>query len=238
VSRLRVLERGPLRLRFAPLGEAVAFALVELPSGGSAGTSLEESCEQPHWGFVLRGSVTVERAGERRALPAGTAFHIPAGEPEHRMFADGEASIAGFIRIGDDPTSDGGTSPMIVRQEAEIDVLDGRIDVDAARMGSWVMCRARFGRTSGWVSPWCDAEHFGIVVEGDLALEWEGDVEVLAAGDVYHCPAGPPGHRFVVADSATMVDFTPVSALVDGKRLADWRRRAVAAYRMPAAVTE
>ena len=32
-----------------------------------------------------------------------------------------------------------------------------------------------------------------------------------AAGDVFHCPAGPPGHRLEAADPATFIDLTPVA---------------------------
>ena len=56
-------------------------------------------------------------------------------------------------------------------------------------------------------------------------LELEG-FEVVSTGDVFHCPAGPPGHRIEAADPATFIDITPVFALERGGRLADWRRGA------------
>jgi quercetin dioxygenase-like cupin family protein len=244
---LRTVTRGPLRLRFAPLG-GVAFAYVDLPAEGSTGTSLEESCIEAHWGVVLTGSLEVVRGEERRRLEAGSAFHIPAGQPAHRLFAGGAVTMAGFIPLDGDPATgsrldvdgirgqDVGvvlasgdvTLPLVIRDEDTSEVGGGRVEADSARMGPWTVCRARFGRTSGYVSPWCDAEHFGLVVSGDLAVAWEDDIEVLSAGDAYHCPPGPPGHRFEVADAATVVDFTPLSALRSGRRLADWRRRAAA----------
>jgi quercetin dioxygenase-like cupin family protein len=58
-----------------------------------------------------------------------------------------------------------------------------------------------------------------------MTIEWEQDVEVVATGDVFHCPAGPPGHRIEAADPASFIDLTPVAAY-DGGRLADWRRAA------------
>ena len=55
---------------------------------------------------------------------------------------------------------------------------------------------------------------------GRLAIEWEDDVEILSSGDIFHCPAGPPGHRLEAADPATFVDLTPIAALAGGAR---WR---------------
>ena len=60
-------------------------------------------------------------------------------------------------------------------------------------------------------------------LSGDLALRFESEVELLAAGDVYYCPAGPPGHQFQVADTATTIDYTPASALFAPGRKAEWR---------------
>jgi mannose-6-phosphate isomerase-like protein (cupin superfamily) len=243
---LRTVTRGPLRTGFARLG-GVAFTVVEVPPEGSAGTSLEESCTEAHWAVVLNGSVDVVRGDERHKLEAGSAFHIPAGQPEHRLFASGAVTMAGFVPLeraqiarrtvlegtgtsaaGRIVGSEERTLPMVIRDDLSSQARDGRVEADSARMGPWVLCRARFGRTSGYVSSWCDAEHFGVVVAGDLAIEWEDDVEVLSAGDFYHCRSGPPGHRFEVADAASVVDFTPFSALRESRRLADWRRRATA----------
>ena len=64
-------------------------------------------------------------------------------------------------------------------------------------MAPFVMSRIKMGERSGYTAGWCDAPHWGIVTEGRLAIEWEHDVEILSKGDVFHCPAGPPGppHR-------------------------------------------
>lgn len=242
-AQLRVVTRGPMQLRFAPLGHGVAFALVELPDEGSLGTSLEEACTEAHWGVVLRGSLDVVRGPWHRTMAAGTAFHIPSGPPAHWMLAEERTSLAGFIPLDKDPkgrfrdlgappdaapagiaASLGDDSlPLVIRDDGDVEVPPGRVEAHGAEMGPWLFCRARFGRTSGYATSWCDAEHYGIVAEGDLAIEWESDVELLAAGDIYYCPAGPPGHRFEVADAATVVDFTPISGIGSGRRLADWR---------------
>ena len=87
------------------------------------------------------------------------------------------------------------------------------------------MTRVRMGERSGYTSTWCDAPHWGMVTAGRLAIEWEDDVEILSKGDIFHCPAGPPGHRLEAADPATFIDLTPISALESDGRLAEWRRR-------------
>ncbi len=79
------------------------------------------------------------------------------------------------------------------------------------------MTRVRMGERSGYTTGWCDAPHWGLVTAGRMAIEWEDDVEILSTGDIFHCPAGPPGHRLEAADPATFVDLTPVAALGDGR---------------------
>jgi hypothetical protein len=93
-------------------------------------------------------------------------------------------------------------------------------------MSGFVMTRVRMGERSGYRAGWCDAPHWGLVISGSMTIEWEEDVEVVATGDVFHCPAGPPGHRIEAADPVTYIDLTPLAAFDGGRRLADWRRRA------------
>ena len=103
-------------------------------------------------------------------------------------------------------------------------IEDGDVDAEVHRMSDLVLTRVRMGTTSGYTSQWCDAEHWGMVAAGRIAIEWEDDVEVLGTGDIYYCPPGPPGHRITAADPATMVDLTPLTSLETVTRLADWRR--------------
>ena len=91
-------------------------------------------------------------------------------------------------------------------------------------MSQLQLTRVRMGERSGYTSSWCDVPHWGVVTSGRLAIEWEDDVELLSTGDVFHCPAGPPGHRIEAADPATFIDLTPVEALASGARIAEWRR--------------
>ena len=94
-------------------------------------------------------------------------------------------------------------------------------------MGTWVFMRTTYSPMSGYTSGWCDVPHWGLVLTGDLALNWEGGVELLTAGDVYYCPAGPPGHQFQVPDAATTIDYTPLERFDTDDRVMEWRRAAL-----------
>ena len=238
-SELRILRQDGIQIRFALLGE-LAYVHAEVPATGSDGTSLETPCTRPHWGFVLDGEVAVEVDGRTRPIPPGSAFHIPPGGPEHRFRVVGAARVAGFEPI--DPTLDtsdaglsargfvvaasesSGTTSTSVVLPVGRPVLDPtKIEARTWPMSTYVLTEARFGPGSGYLNDWCDVPHWGLVTVGRLAMEWEDDVEILAAGDIYHCPAGPPGHRLEAADPAAVVDLTPIAALATGGRLAPWR---------------
>ena len=104
-------------------------------------------------------------------------------------------------------------------------------------MSSYLMTRVRMGERSGYTTGWCDVPHWGLVTAGRMAIEWEDDVEILSTGDIFHCPAGPPGHRLEAADPATFVDLTPIAALADGGRVAEWRREWTSAAGPPRAAS-
>jgi quercetin dioxygenase-like cupin family protein len=234
----RSIRRDGLLLRFAILGE-VAYVLAEVPPSGSAGTALEAVCERPHWAFVVAGEVELDAASERVTVPAGSAFHVPEGI-QHRIRATGRTRLAGFERI--DPRQDvsdaalkaqgfellaevPGVSPAIVPviDPAPQAIELGDVVPTGSRMGSLLFCQARFGPRSGFASPFCDLEHWGQVTAGNIAIEWENDIEVLTAGDVFYCPPGPPGHRFQAADPSATLDFTPLDAFSGDGRMAEWR---------------
>lgn len=235
-SDLRTLRQDGTVVRFALL-ESMAFVIAELPPGGSAGTALETLCTRPHWGFVIDGGVQVEVGGRRQAVLPGSAFHLPAGGEPHRFFASGEARIAGFEPV--DPRNDVTDASLeasgfeLVGPQslsaativpAAIQPLDeaNRIEARTWSMSRFVLTQARFGSGSGYTSGWCDAPHWGLVTAGRIAIEWEDDLEIVAAGDIFHCEGGPPGHRLEAADPASIVDLTPIDRL--GGRLAAWRR--------------
>jgi quercetin dioxygenase-like cupin family protein len=238
---LRVVRQGDLLVRFATLGP-VAYVLAEVPPAGSVGTSLEQPCEQPHWGLVIDGRLTLATDSERIDIPAGRAFHVPPGGPAHTLETAGAAVIAGFQPM--EPAADvsdaslrgrgfepvaRSVGPTVAPALAAEAVEPGEVRVDEWRMSGYVLARVRMGERTGYTSGWCDAPHWGLVTAGRLAIEWEHDVEVLSTGDVFHCPAGPPGHRIEAADPTTFIDLTPVSSFESGCRLADWRRRALRA---------
>jgi hypothetical protein len=234
---LRSVRQDGLSIRFGILGP-VAYALAEVLAEGSAGTALERPCTRPHWGFVLAGEVTLHQGETAVALPVGHAFHVRAGGPEHHFEASSGAIISGFEAVAPDldpsepaleamgfeimPPDESG--PRIVPTTSSEPIAAGRVDADAHLMSNLVLTRARMGASSGYSSPWCDAEHWGMVTAGRLAIEWEDDVEVLGTGDIFYCPPGPPGHRATAADPATLVDLTPVAALETLTRLSEWRR--------------
>ena len=242
---LRAVAQGGILVRFATLG-SMAYVLAETPAVGSAGTSLERPCTNPHWGFVIEGELTVIRGRRRQTIEAGRAFHVAAGDPPHHFETTGRSLIAAFAPI--DPTLDltdsslvsrgfdvvaERSSAVIVPPVTRVEVAPGTIKGESWPMSGYVLTQVRMGERSGYRTGWCDAPHWGIVTSGSLAIEFEDDVEVVAVGDVFHCPAGPPGHRAEAADPATFLDLTPVSAFVGGGRLSDWRRVAEAASETP-----
>jgi quercetin dioxygenase-like cupin family protein len=236
---LRAIRQGGMAIRFAMLG-AMAYVMAEIPESGSSGTSLEQPCNRPHWGFVIDGDLTFVTDRRRLTIPAGRAFHVPAGGPDHRFEAAGSALLAGFqpveseMEVSDDHLMARGFDVVTDRSAASFvpavhtrRVPAGRIKAESWPMSAYLMTRIRMGERSGYTAGWCDAPHWGLVTEGRLAIEWEDDVEILAKGDIFHCPAGPPGHRLEAADPATVIDLTPIAALETAGRLADWRRATV-----------
>jgi hypothetical protein len=238
---LKTVRQDGITLGFAMLGP-MAYILAEVPSTGSSGTSLERPCDRAHWGFVIDGEMTFVSGRRRQAIPAGRAFHVPAGGPMHRFETAGRLVLAAFqpveaeLDVSDARLIEQGfevltasSRPTVVPAVSADLVGPGEIKVEAWRMSSYVMTRARMGERSGYTSGWCDAPHWGLVTRGRLAIEWEDDVEILSKGDIFHCPAGPPGHRIEAADPATVLDLTPVAAFESAGRVADWRRGTVPA---------
>jgi hypothetical protein len=232
---LRAVKRGALVLRYAALGP-IAGVLVELPANGTLETTLEEPCTEPHWGVVLRGDIEIEEGGRRRLVPAGSGYHVAGGEA-HRFHAARRAILAGFVPLeGRDvdealaplavdigvrpaPGEDRGSAVAVGAPLAE-----GEIRAEATEMGPWLLQVAEFGPKSGYGTGYCDAPHWGVVLNGGAGVEFEDDVEVLGAGDFYYMAPGPPGHRIEVADRAVIADFTPLSAVDGSVRLAEWRK--------------
>jgi quercetin dioxygenase-like cupin family protein len=201
---------------------------------------------------VLRGSLELDRGDHHDVLPAGSAFYVPPGEPEHRFAGAGpsltvvfaplppdsprtpraidEAILrVGFEALGNAPRALSGLprdEVRVVGTPPPLPVRHSRIEAEAVLMGPWVYCLAHMGQASGYANSWCDVPHWGIVMSGGIAIEWEDDVEVLGPGDLFYCQAGPPGHRIEAPDGATIIDFTPVESLrARGLRVSEWRPR-------------
>ena len=231
---LKAVRAGGLVSRYAMLGDAV-FVVADLPDAGTAGTSVEEPCRLEHWGLVLQGELTL--LGRRgRTFGPGTAFYVAPG-PVHRFRAASRVVVAGFAPV---------TEPIDESPEAlqarGIEILSRvgppppRPDHDARRRAPEPHDRARpdrdrdggHGRLAVPALDLRPAERLrGAVVRpaalGLRARRQPGpplggqDLELLGPGDVFHCPGGPPGHRMEVADSALVVDYTPMSALDDAR---------------------
>ena len=242
-AALAAARRGEVGVRYAELGP-VTYVLSGL--GPGADPCAARPCRRNHWGIVLNGSLAIEQAGTRTELPSRSVFHVPGGTPAHRIAALTPAQVAGFEPAADrlplDPSADAShgstdeptTSAVPITAfgvTARARVEDGAVAATGMTMGSLVLCAASLGAGAGYTEDWCDLPHWGLVVSGSIAIEWEDDVEIVAAGEVYACPSGPPGHRFQAADPAAILDFTPVEAMGRTSRVISWRRGLVAGAR-------
>lgn len=244
VPDLRALRQGGLVIRYAMLGP-IAFVLAEVPASGSSGTSIERPTQGAHWALVIAGEITYHGPGGALRIPAGSALFVPGGGPEHRFEATAGSRIAAFqpvdpsIEITDPllaqqgfevvaPDSIDASSPMVVQMAARSAARPGDIDARTSWMPPYALTVAQFGLASGYTADWCDAPHWGLVTGGQLVIEYEHDVEIVSAGDVYYCPQGSPAHRLQAADPAAILDLTPIDAIAGGGRIAGWRRTALA----------
>jgi quercetin dioxygenase-like cupin family protein len=229
---LRAVRDGDAMLRFAVLGP-VAVVDAEVPSRANVPSS-EEPCVRPHLGMVVQGRFTLEHDGTRRPVTSGSAFHVPDGA-EHRHVLEEAVRILAFEPVGDLDTSEAalrrlGLVPTRITRATAPPLATkpvperGRVEADLALLGDRLLTVARFGPRSGFATDFCDVPHWGTIITGSVTIEWEDDVEVLSAGDVFRCPPGPPGHRIMAAEPAVVVDLTPLSGITAAGRHIDWRR--------------
>lgn len=242
-AELQAVKRGGMLTRYALLGQVV-FVLVELPSTGTDGTGLDQPCLTDHHGFVTRGTFSVHHAdGRTEDFAAGDAFYVPEGPPTHRFSATADCIVGGFSPLAaaadtsDEALEAQGFAvirepgmpvapPPTVRLVGTVEPFErsGAVDVVGSQMGKWLFMRSRFGPRSGYTSGWCDLPHWGLVLEGEVAISYAGETELASRGDVYF---SPPGHRFTSPDGAIVIDYTPISDL-GAPRVAAWRRAAIA----------
>lgn len=234
-TELRAVRSGDAVMRFAVLGE-ITYVDAVVPSRAALGSGAERPCVRMHHGVVLEGGFALEGSEARHPIEARTAFHVPGGGPPHRHLVDRPTRVVAFEpsvedltdlelrRLGLEPVT--GPGPVETAWiETRPTPATGRIEAEFAVLGSWILTVARFGERGGFDGGYCDAAHWGTVVAGHVTIEWEHDVELLAAGDVYRCEPGPPGHRMLAVGAATTIDVTPVHALESDARLAPWRRQ-------------
>jgi hypothetical protein len=221
-------------MRFAVLGE-ITYVDAVVPPDAALAPEADLPCERTHRGVVLEGGFALERPHERHPIEARTAFHVLGGAPPHRHLVDRPTRVLAFEPsvedLGDAELRRLGLEPVTrpdpfapAWSDTRPSPPTGRIEAEFAVMGSWVLTVARLGPRGGFANDYCDAPHWGTVLAGNVTIEWEDDVELLAAGDVYRCLPGPPGHRMLAVGPATMVDVTPLSALDGHGRLIPWRR--------------
>jgi hypothetical protein len=73
-------------------GLDTAEMFAELPDG---------ACQEPHWGYVLKGSVTLRYTeGDGETLTAGQAYHI---RPGHNAHVDEDVELVEFTRADETP---------------------------------------------------------------------------------------------------------------------------------------
>jgi hypothetical protein len=236
---LQAVDRAGMLTRFSVLGP-VAYVQVTFPADGTVGTGLDEPCVVEHHGLVTRGALTVDHEdGRTETFDVGTAFYVPAGPPSHVFRVEPHSIIGGFApleapvdtsaeglaALGFTPVEPSGppaAPPRAVHLAGAVEPFRrrGAIDVEGSRMGDWVFMRSIFGPRSGYTSGWCDLPHWGVVLDGEIAIGYDDHTELAARGDVFY---SPPGHRFVSADGATIVDYTPLRDL-RADRISAWRR--------------
>lgn len=250
LDELQAVNRGGLLARYHSFGSVVAV-VADLPSDGSTiGTGLDQPCLRQHHGIVLGGALSVHHDdGRTESFAAGTAFYVEPGPPTHTFTAAADTVVAGFaIPDADEPAAPGALEArgftLVPRPDPEIHLpravavagslrpfrRPGVIEVEAAQMGPWTFMRSIFGERTGHLSGWCDVPHWGIVIDGEIAILYENSsepgagTELVARGDAFYAP---PGHRFVSADGAVVVDYSPVTAL-GTQRVSRWRRATLA----------
>lgn len=243
-DELQAVQRAGMLTRFSVFGPVV-FVLADLPAGGTTGTGLDEPCLTEHHGIVLNGSFIVRHAdGRAETFDAGTAFYVPPGPPTHTFTCTPRTVVGGFAPMPETPPdlspeallaqgyeivprpAAPADPPRTVTLGGSVDPFrrPGAIDVEGSPMGPWLFMRARFGARSGYTSGWCDLPHWGIVLDGEIAITYDGVTELASRGDAYYAP---PGHRFVSPDGATIADYTPISSIGSG-RVSRWRHATIA----------
>ena len=225
------------------LFDPAAFILVELGPRGTEGTGLDQPCLTDHHGIVTHGTFRVHQVdGSVTAFDAGDAFYVPAGPPAHSFSASPGCVVGGFAPLVTEPD----TTPAALAAQGFSVVADpdaaplppttirlagavapfsrtGAISVDGSVMGKWLFMRSQFGPRSGYTSGRCDLAHWGLVLDGEIAISYPDRTELAARGDIY---VAEPNHKITSPDGATIADYTPLDG-IDVDRIATWRRAVI-----------
>ena len=213
-AELQVVQRAGMLTRFGLLGPVV-FVMADLPESGTSGTGLDLDCLREHHGIVVQGTFTVHHAdGRTEAFEQGDAFYVPPGPPAHTFTSAGRCVVEGFGPVPSDtdtsvsaldaigfvaatPEAAPLPPPATVRLRGSVAPFQktGAIDIEGSQMGDWLFVRARFGPRGGYTSGWCDQTHWGLVLDGEVAITYPDVTELASRGDVY---LATPGHRFPV----------------------------------------
>jgi len=240
-AELQAVQRAGMLTRFAVLGP-VAFVMVDLPESGTAGTGLDLECLTEHHGIVIQGTFTVHHAaGGSETFEPGDAFYVPPGPPVHWFTSSEHCVVEGFAPVPSgtdasaaldaigfltaDPPAPALPPPATVRLRGSVAPFQktGAIDIEGSQMGDWLFVRARFGPRGGYTSGICDQTHWGMVLDGEMAITSRDSTELASRGDVY---LATPGHRFTSPDGVTIADYT-ASTDLDVTRIPVWRRAAL-----------
>ncbi|HEX8990437.1 MAG TPA: hypothetical protein VF784_02055 [Anaerolineales bacterium] len=91
-----VLKSGALYSRDVEWGD-MNVAFKGFPAGTDSGPLFKglpnDSCQCPHWGYVIKGSMRVKYADHEEVIAAGEAYHLPAG---HNVVVDEDCEIVEF----------------------------------------------------------------------------------------------------------------------------------------------
>lgn len=110
-----ILQDGKLEVRVQEIGGGMSVGFFQLPEGADFGPALVglpgDSCQCPHWGYVLRGSLRMRTPDGDHVYRAGQAVywapgHVPLAleDTEYVDFSPTEE----FTRVLDHVAAQGG----------------------------------------------------------------------------------------------------------------------------------
>lgn len=91
-----LLEAGDASVR-ASDWDGMRVVILAVPAGTDFGPLLKglpnDRCPCPHWGYVLKGRLSVEYGDTKETLQAGDTFYLPSG---HTAFAEEDSECLEF----------------------------------------------------------------------------------------------------------------------------------------------